>query len=153
MKNRARLARTSLKHQNKRSYQECDKKRSFVRGEPEHELQSAAVDYMEENYPNVLHTASMTGVYLRPITRKKCQEKGVRPGYPDWRIYKANGGYFGLEIEFKAPGKKVKPKSNQENVLFGLHQEGYCVRVINTLENAIKTIDWYMSLSKTEVKQ
>lgn len=59
-----------------------------------------------KRYPEVARGFHIPNGEKRAITTaKRLKAMGVRPGVPDWFLPVARGGYFGLWIEFKAPGK------------------------------------------------
>lgn len=120
---------------------------------PEWDLQVRFVEYLEKEMPNVLFCASIAGVWLGHRLGNYCKMAGYRRGFPDMYIYEPRGGYCGLFIEFKAKGKRVIGGSDQEKILMQLAKRGYCVRVIDSLESAIKTLKWYMALGKKDTNQ
>lgn len=126
------------------------KAKSKKRKAPEFDIQSEFTTYLEETYPDAFFCSSLAGSYMSKATMGKGIAMGFRAGYPDFNVYemKKNGDqvYGGLFIEFKAPGKKVRPGSQQAICLKGLHERGYCVRVINNLQSAKNTVDWYLAL-------
>jgi hypothetical protein len=66
---------------------------------------------------------------------------GARRGWPDLLLAVARRGYHGLWIELKAPGRTATPDQRAVHAL--LEQQGYRVRVIDTLGAFIEEITEY----------
>ena len=73
--------------------------------------------------------------------------EGVRPGFPDYLLDLARGGWFGLRFEAKKTGKK--PTSAQLWWLEALAAEGYLTFWTDDWECAFGRCDWYASLAPT----
>jgi hypothetical protein len=76
--------------------------------------------------------------------------EGVRPGVFDICLPTARGGYFGLYIEMKRPGK-IKDTSDEQDE-FGEHlsANGYAWRVCDTWKMAVETITEYLGWIPTQ---
>lgn len=125
------------------------KKKSNKRKEPEHDLQCKFVKYLEK-YPQVNFCASIAGVPLGPRLGKKCKDKGLVKGYPDFYIYDMRGPHGGLFIEFKSPFIKAKARKSQQVIIDQLKEKGYKVVVCNDFDDARKKFKEYMRLPTTK---
>jgi hypothetical protein len=68
---------------------------------------------------------------------------GVVAGIPDINIPVANKDYHGLFIEMKdGKGRASKEQLNMKNII---ENNGYCVKVCNGHEEAIKELEEYLS--------
>lgn len=74
-------------------------------------------------------------------------QTGVRPGYPDYRLDLARGGWFGAAFELKRAGKR--PTAAQLWWLDTLAGEGYLTWWADDWECAFGRLDWYASLEPT----
>ena len=73
---------------------------------------------------------------------------GMQPGAWDILIMAGKWGYIGAWIEFKSKDGKLTP----EQVSFGetVRREGYFTAVVYSIDEAIKTIQWYAKGNKTQ---
>lgn len=78
------------------------------------------------------------------IEAAKLSGAGLVKGTPDLKLAVARGGLHGLYIELKI-GKK-KPEQHQIEVMNALRSQGYACEWINTLEDGIELINYYLSL-------
>jgi len=76
------------------------------------------------------------------------KQQGVKAGVPDIVLPVARGLYHGLFIEFKVGTNKLTPE--QHDWLEALKAEDYCAVCVNGWENAVKTIEQYISLQDGE---
>lgn len=133
-------------------------KKKKKRETPEHDLQTEFTTYRRQKYPSIPAISSLSGVRLPKRLVGWYKDEGLEPGYPDYMIFVTKYDsdmdqyYSGLFIEFKAPGRKVRPNSDQAAILKKLHQQKYCVRVINDINIAKNTLDWYMKLPSKKKK-
>lgn len=105
--------------------------------------QIEVVNWLKENHPDVLFTASVGGVRLHPVTAKRMVAMGYSAGTPDLILFQACGSFHGLCIEMKRIGKfNVSP--DQVEWHGKLKERGYAVAVCNGAEHAIKTIGEYL---------
>ena len=72
----------------------------------------------------------------------KLKAEGVIPGVPDLCMPVARGGYHGFYMELKKKGGHVR--QDQWEFMEALHQQGYFVRVCNSLEVAMEIIINYL---------
>lgn len=86
------------------------------------------------------------------IQGQELKRQGLQPGYPDLILDVARGGYFGMRIEVKSKGKKVKDGSLQEQWLEKLNEEGYHAVWTRGVAETMDAIKEYMALPATEVK-
>ena len=76
-----------------------------------------------------------------PRYGKLLKDLGMRPGVSDLFITMARKGYIGAWVELKTPKGVVSPA--QKDFLTDMEQQGYFTRVCRSIEEGIKTIDWY----------
>lgn len=121
----------------------------------EYENQCAIFNWAEWTsitYPELeLLSASLNGVRLTVGQATKAKRSGMKKGWPDIELPVARGGYFGLFIELKVGYNK--PSDEQLKILSALAKEGYLCHVIWGAGAAIKEIERYLNLPKTEVKK
>ena len=113
--------------------------------------QQVVVKYFRLTYPqykkNLSSFANQGKRTLRNGARMKAE--GMTRGYPDFAIYVARGGFFGLFVEMKTPKGTVEKE--QKEIHEALRAEGYAVVVKRGVDEAIKEIDNYMKQKKTKV--
>lgn len=124
---------------------------SETRNYPEYEIQCAFENYLLTYHPNLLATASPMGVNLPVHKAVMLKRKGCRPTYPDHmaflrKVDKLGNIYGALFIEFKAYGKRVIKKSDQAKTILELAHIGYFVRIVDSVESAIETLETYLAL-------
>ena len=78
------------------------------------------------------------------------KKQGVKAGVPDLCLPVARGGYFGLYIELKAD-KNCKTSDHQKKWIENLLKQGYQSGVCYGFEDAVKVLEMYLSLPKTQV--
>lgn len=131
---------------------------SGTRNYDEYEIQCQFEEYLLSNHPKILAEASPLGVDLPIQKATMLKRKGCRASYPDHKVYvrKKNGcgNIYGMAFfEFKAPGKRVVKGGDQEQTLLALVRAGFFVRVVDSLESAIESLEAYLALEDApEVK-
>lgn len=75
-------------------------------------------------------------------TGKKLKVQGVIPGIPDLFLPVARSGFHGLYLELKKARGSVSEE--QWKIMLALHEEGYCVRLTNSLSVALEIITNYL---------
>lgn len=145
----------------------------------ESELQAAVAEYLVWKYPDVMfHSDYGSGVKLTP--RQAAMQKrqnGYRKGWPDlfiaepsysedgrrwlnlkeritqWGFDETEGESFGLFIELKKEGTRLKKKNGdwandhiakQAEVLEKLRRRGYCAEFAVGFGEAVRIIDEYL---------
>ena len=73
---------------------------------------------------------------------------GVKPGVPDLELPIARGGYHGLHIELKT--ETGTPTKDQLWWVEQLNAQGRYATVCHGWESAVRTIEWYLRLPKSE---
>ncbi len=106
----------------------------------------AITSWVKSHYPNVLFAHVANEGQERKIA------EGLVPGYPDYTLDEARGGYFGLRIELKRR-KGGSLSDNQRQVAVKLLNNGYVWVVCRGFPEAKMIIQWYMSLSRTGVDE
>lgn len=119
----------------------------------EHAEQIVVVEYMKLRHPKVRFFAVPNGGQRNKVVAAQLKAEGVSPGVPDLVFPTARGGYFGLYLEMKKRELRGWPKpvtrDNQTEWLDYLGLEGYETAVCYGANEAIETIDAYMSMRKT----
>lgn len=77
-----------------------------------------------------------------PKTAGISKRKGVKIGIPDLCLPVARHGYHGCYIELKKQGGKVS--KGQSLVLMALFEQGYFVKIVDNLDDAINIISIYL---------
>lgn len=99
------------------------------------------------------HKVAETLCYAVPNAGKRSfaaaawlRKEGLKRGVPDVNLDIASGGFHGLRLEFKRPGKK--PEAHQEAALMALRQGGYNALVVYSTEEAIKVVRAYLNAGR-----
>ena len=111
----------------------------------ESQQQSESVDWFREQYPQyiLLFYAVPNGGYRSKRTSATMQREGQLSGVPDLVLAVPKNGFHGLYIEQKIKGNK--PTENQLNVMAALTSQGYCCKVVYSLDEFKKTIESYLT--------
>jgi hypothetical protein len=113
----------------------------------EHQHQAALFEWahhQERVYPELsLMFAIPNGSYKSKAAAAKFKAEGLKSGVPDVCLPVARGRYSSLFIEMKDGNKK--PTENQVEWLTRLGQWGNCARICQSVDDAIKTLKWYLS--------
>jgi len=103
---------------------------------------------LEPRYPEVaLLYAIPNGGHRHISVAAKLKAEGVKRGVPDLCLPVARGGYFGLYLEMKAEGGRVRPE--QTGWLIALHEQGYLTHVSFSDDDAMANIKEYLDFSPT----
>lgn len=86
------------------------------------------------------------GGYRSRRTAGRMKAAGVRKGVADFLLLVPRGGYHGLAIEMKRPGGILRPE--QKEFLQGLLADGYVTAVCFSLDDAMRSISYYLKLTK-----
>lgn len=78
------------------------------------------------------------------IAGARMKAQGVRKGCADYLLLVPRGGYHGLALELKAPGKKTSPE--QTEWLRIVFVQGYFTAVCDSLPTAMECIQSYLKL-------
>lgn len=80
--------------------------------------------------------------------RRRCLSLGVRPGMPDLMMLVPRGGYHGMFLELKRPGRDVAAglSDDQMRVMRRLKLLGYLCFATNDYDQAVGLITDYMEL-------
>lgn len=73
---------------------------------------------------------------------KQMKNEGLRKGFPDMFLFVPRGGYHGMAIEFKAPGRR--PEKEQREYLNYLASLKYFSRYFDNIDEAMEIIKAYM---------
>ena len=109
----------------------------------EHGIQAAffasLVPYYETHPELRLIFAIPNGGQRNPATAGRLKAEGVKAGVPDTFLPVARLGFYGLFIEFKKVGGKTS--SAQNEMIFQLRRQKYCVQICYNWQNAR---DWVL---------
>ena len=106
----------------------------------------ALTSWVRSHHPEVLFAHVANEGQERKIA------EGLVPGYPDYTLDEARGGYFGLRIELKRR-KGGKLSDNQKDIAVKLLNNGYVWAACRGFPEAKMIVQWYMGLSKTKVDE
>lgn len=111
----------------------------------EDHLQSAEISWLEIYHPGIrrVTTCDIAGIGLDAVKRK-ATVNGRLKGWPDLTIAYPRGPFCGLFVENK--GTEREADDHQKVVHRDLRLQGYCVRVICSLQAFIDLVTWYKSL-------
>jgi hypothetical protein len=112
---------------------------------PEQKIQIAFANYLRLKYPDLLWTISPAGMLTRPAIGILAVRMGYKKGTPDILIFEPRGIFHGLLIELKAAEGKVS--DDQTIFIAKAHLLRYATAVCWSYEEAIETVDNYMSLN------
>lgn len=130
--------------------------------QPELELQIQIAKYFKLQYPKHIFNYDMGGVRLNKSQAGQSKAAGHKKSWPDIQIAEPKGGYFGLFIEVKTEGTRLKKKNgdyasdhikSQAEVIESLRARGYAAHFAVGFDRAKEIIDAYMSLPKTASSQ
>ena len=112
----------------------------------EHKLQVEIVNRslaLAGKYPEILLLHAIpSGDWRGWGTGKKLKAEGVIPGVPDLCMPVARGGFHGFYMELKKAGGHVR--TDQWEFMEALHEQGYFVRVCNSVGVALEIIVNYL---------
>lgn len=119
----------------------------------EHAEQTLVVRWASDNewrYPPLrwLHS-SLNGIVIPapPKVRAKIinhmKAEGMKKGIPDLSLPVARRGYHGLFIEMKIGYNK--PTDEQKDFMAFAESEGYLDKVCYSSDEAIETLEWYLT--------
>lgn len=122
------------------------KSKSALSSEREH--QRKVIKHLRANY-DVLFSATVGGMDMRPLERIKMVNDGYVKGIPDLLIFEPRGQYHGLMIEMKKPGGKPTPEQLEWQT--GLNKKGYKSCICYGVEEGIQCIDEYMKWQEQNI--
>lgn len=103
--------------------------------------QEAVIQYCDLKHIPVVHIPNEG---KRSVTAgARLKRAGMRTGFPDLFVPRANQGYNGLFIEMKYGHNK--PTEKQREWLKLLADEGYCCAVCYGFDEAVKVIERYLN--------
>ena len=113
----------------------------------EHDEQCKVIEYCD--FANIPIFAIPNGIYLKDRTTAtrimaKMKKEGLKKGVPDLFIPVAKGAFHGMFIEMK--WGKNKPSPDQKKWINKLIDQGYCVVVCWSAEEAISHIRVYYDM-------
>lgn len=123
----------------------------------EKSLHKAVCDYLRCQYPKVIFNTDLSGIKL--TKGQAIQTKSLRSGkgFPDIMIFEPRAGKHGLFIELKREGEKIFKKDSrlksehleeQAAMIAKLNERGYYATFCIGMDEAIKVIDWYLTIKK-----
>lgn len=125
----------------------------------EHDIQSALIDWanlsigrypeLEWLYANINGIPLLGSVQQRARVIHHMKAEGLKPGVSDLFLPCARGGYFGLYMELKKKGGRVR--EGQAEFLAFASRQGYFDAVSYSYEEAVQVLEWYLSQPRTEV--
>lgn len=127
------------------------------KAQPEYKIQAAFVREMSVRYPNIMVFSDCAAHIKKTIIQQQRANALSTPGekWPDVFVAQPSGEYCGLYLEFKAKTpfktdgvtlKKNEHVEAQKLTMERLHQRGYYCEFVWTVEMAMKTVEWYLSL-------
>lgn len=122
----------------------------------ESHVHNTICDYLRLKYPNIIFTSESSGLKLSIGLAKQIKRQRSSSGLPDLLILKPSKGYYGLFLEIKATTLQLYNKNGcirstehlkeQSKILSRLNDLGYLAKFVCGVDEAIKLIDWYLSL-------
>jgi hypothetical protein len=109
----------------------------------EAEIQAAVVKYLKHHKDKPLFCASAGGMKASYMQAARMKATGYVAGFPDLFIYEPRGGYHGLAIELKREGGYAS--TEQKAWITSLSSKGYDAYICKGIDDAIRTIDQYLS--------
>jgi len=106
----------------------------------EHKIQIAICQYLD--YKQIPYFAIPNGSLRTKQTGATLKREGVKAGVADLFIMLANKTYHGLFIEVKTPiGKQQEKQKEFEQTAL---KNGYCYKIVRSLDEVIKLIESYI---------
>lgn len=109
----------------------------------EHTIQVKFVARVRHTRQDLLCWSTPNGGYRNPKEAARLKAEGVLAGVPDILVAKATSKYHGLFLEFKTP--KGRTSVIQNKVIEKLRDEGYCVRVVRSVDEAWNVLLKYLA--------
>lgn len=116
----------------------------------EYNIQVAVVNYIRNNFPNILLTISPSGMKLPIGVATKLKRMGYLAGTPDLIILEPSNSFHGLFIELKT--KTGVKSDSQKYFIEELSRRGYCAKFCFGYDEAISAINAYLLPTK-EIKE
>lgn len=110
----------------------------------EHQLQSAAIDYLRLTKFKNCFFSIPNGARRSLGCAAWMKKEGLQSGVPDLFIAYPSGNYHGLFVEFKT--KRGSMSGNQTKWIEELSKNGYFVRVVRDIDDFIVLVNYYSSL-------
>lgn len=116
---------------------------------PEHDLQKELFSWVRgigrAIFPELhMYHSETSGQPRNGGQLRYYKDEGLETGYPDTCLHIARGGYCGLWIELKAPGKRKGVRPDQEQRLGQLQLGGHLVFVLDDLEEIKSVLQHYI---------
>lgn len=107
-------------------------------------VQIAVVNWIKDNFPEILYCASAGGMRTSLSVAKKMKASGYVKGFPDLQILHPTNIHNGMFIELKADKKSYATKE-QKQWIESLNQRGYYAVVCKGFDRAIEEITNYLN--------
>jgi hypothetical protein len=127
----------------------------------EHDEQAALIDWANAHigkWPEldwlyaIINGIPLPGSMLQRVkVINYMKAEGMRPGVSDLCLPCARGGYFGLYLELKKKGGKIR--EGQGEFLAFVSEQGYFDAVCYSADEAIEVLTMYLNMPRTVVQK
>lgn len=120
-------------------------RRRYVLGEEprnEYQLQKAVSEYLEKRWPNVEYRIDLAGNNLSKAQAGKAKAVNKRRGWHDVEIYNPSGLYYGLCIELKQHGTRLRMKNDSKTYQIIGHKKTKFGKIAIRESKKRKAGDW-----------
>ena len=119
----------------------------------EYDLHEKVVNFIRNNYPKAILTASLGENQINSNMRIKSYNMGYQKGSPDLIIQNLHLNYSGFAIEFKTPTGYGKLSEEQKMMLQEYENNNYKILVSNDYDEIIKEIILYFQGVRIKCKK
>ena len=119
----------------------------------EYDLHEKVVNFIRNNYPKAILTASLGENQINGNMRIKSYNMGYQKGSPDLIIQNLHLNYSGFAIEFKTPTGYGKLSEEQKMMLQEYENNNYKILVSNDYDEIIKEIILYFQGVRIKCKK
>ena len=119
----------------------------------EYELHEKVVNFIRNNYPKAILTASLGENQINGNMRIKSYNMGYQKGSPDLIIQNLHLNYSGFAIEIKTPTGYGKLSEEQKMMLQEYENNNYKILVSNDYDEIIKEIILYFQGVRIKCKK
>ena len=119
----------------------------------EYDLHKKVVNFIRNNYPKAILTASLGENQINGNIRIKSYNMGYQKGSPDLIIQNLHLNYSGFAIEFKTPTGYGKLSEEQKMMLQEYENNNYKILVSNDYDEIIKEIILYFQGVRIKCKK
>lgn len=124
----------------------------------EKQIQKSLCRYVAYQYPGAMYNVDLSGIRATIGQSVEIKRMRSKESYPDFVMYEPKG-FCGLFIELKKEGERLQKRNGdwyerpgkQHETILKLRSKGFAAGFCVGLDNAIKAVDAYMNMNRTEL--